>query len=370
MYAVVLLVTCVIDLVDAVAVDYVERFYGECCFAVAIVAAYAALESELSAKFFERIRAVKWTAESIEGHLNDIGLKDPLARSEARAMLLDHCSSRGESTAGSSVKTESVKKEPSVVGNEARVKALAENESVEVAEVKAKVAEAEQEGKNELIECFGFYAKAMRAVGSEGLALDKAMAGEDPDNVTLSGEGGSGLKVKTLGSKCVADAWKTVEDANNELAEMISRAQSDEKFFIVKRLNNIQNTCHRLTPAQKLPYLKKLFTKSYKGIPEADNKEVMLKVEREWKMSLETRGGQGSGSSDNQAKKEIADLKAEIANLKKSKAAPAGKEERGELKCYLCGGKGHHIRNCPDQCKVCSTATKHVLKTECKCEEK
>ena len=89
MYAVFLLLICVCDLVDAVAVDYVERFYGECCFAVAIVAAYAALDSELSAKFFDRIRTVRWTAESIEGHLNDIALKDPLARSEARAMLLD-----------------------------------------------------------------------------------------------------------------------------------------------------------------------------------------------------------------------------------------------------------------------------------------
>ena len=56
--------------------------------------AYAALSSVIDERFFDRIKAVCWTAESVEGHLNDIGLDDPLARSEARAMLLDHCSGR------------------------------------------------------------------------------------------------------------------------------------------------------------------------------------------------------------------------------------------------------------------------------------
>ena len=363
----ILVLTCMIDMVDAVATGYVERFYAGCIFLPAIVAAYAALESELDMRFFDRIKAVRWTAASVEGHLDDIKLTCPLAKSEARAVLADHCSSRGESAEAGTSKLTEVKKEPSLVGNDARKLAVAEGLSEEDAESLAKEAESVQNGKNAMIECAGFYAKAMRAVGSEGLALDKAMAGEDPDNVTLSGSDGVGLKVKTLGAKCVADTWKTVEEANSELAEMVSRAQQDDKTHIVKRLNDIMNACHRLIPAQRLPYLKKLFAKCYNGIPEADNAQVMLKVEREWKMSLDTKANTPSAAAGNpELKKENARLQAEVERLKK------GKGEAGPAKplvCFLCQSEGHHIRNCPSQCKVCSTDKKHIHKDECPCSK-
>ena len=64
MLAVVLFLVCVCELVSAVATDYVERFYGECIFAAAIVAAYAALSSVMEERFFDRIKAVSWNAES------------------------------------------------------------------------------------------------------------------------------------------------------------------------------------------------------------------------------------------------------------------------------------------------------------------
>ena len=357
---------CFTEMVCAVGTGYVERFYAGCIFLPAIVIAYAALEAELDERFFARIKAVKWTAAAVDGHLDDIKLKDALAKSEARAVLLDHCTSRGETSGSSDFQTSLVKMEPHVVGNDARKQALAEGLSEAEGEVMAKAAEVEQTGKNEVLECSGFYARAMRAVGSEGLALDKAMAGEDPDNVTLSGGDGVGLKVKTLGSKCVADTWKTVEDASSELAEMVSRAQLDEKIHIVKRLNDIQNTCHRLIPDQKLPYLKKLFTRSYRGIPEAENEQVMLKVEREWKMSLSAKSGGGSSSDSQSLKKENARLQAENARLQTKKDSTD--KDKGML-CYLCQEKGHHIRNCPEQCKVCSTDKKHVRKSECDCKE-
>ena len=357
------------EMVDAVAVGYVERFYGDCIYAAVIVAAYAALDEEVDDRFFTRIRAVRWTVTSINEHLNDIGLSSPMAKSEARGVLLDHCSSRGEITDGaSSSKLVEVKKEPSVAGCDARKMAVAAGFEDDEVETMVKDAEKLQLGKNELIECSGFYARAMRAVGSEGLALDKAQAGEDPDNVTISGEGGVGLKVKTLGSKCIADTWKTVAEANTELAEMVARAQQDDKMHIVKRLNDIQNTSHLLTPAQKLPYLKKLFAKSYRGIPVAQDDLVMMKVEREWRIALESKSTSIAVSADSgKLKQENARLLAENARLQKLKGATGG--QKSDMVCYLCQEKGHHIRDCPDQCKKCSTAKKHVLKSECECAD-
>ena len=151
-------------------------------------------------------------------------------------------------------------------------------------------------------------------------------------------------------------------------AEMITRAETDNKIYIVKRLNEIQNRCNKLTPSQKLPYLKLLFTKFYQGIPKADDELVLARVEREWKLALDSRS-QGKNtnnqkSQDDQA--EIQRLRAELKAEKARKAGAKGETSEGQT-CFLCKGSDHQIKNCPFACPTCSTDTKHKHKDRCGC---
>ena len=87
-------------------------------------------------------------------------------------------------------------------------------------------------------------------------------------------------------------------------------------------------------------------------------------------MALESKSQSSSGnsSSSSELQKEIAKLKIENARLSKEKT-PGKAGEKSGLECYLCKQKGHAIRNCPDQCRKCSTNTKHVLASECNCAD-
>ena len=91
-------------------------------------------------------------------------------------------------------------------------------------------------------------------------------------------------------------------------------------------------------------------------------------MEREWRIALETKNASPALPAEGgKLKQENARLQAENARLQKMKGPGGGL--KSDMVCYLCQEKGHHIRDCPDQCKKCSTAKKHILKTECECAE-
>ena len=117
------------------------------------------------------------------------------------------------------------------------------------------------------------------------------------------------------------------------------------------RYNEIQNRCNKLTPSQKLPYLKLLFTKFYQGIPKADDELVLARVDREWKLALDARSQKGTSFQSSQKTQgdqaEIQRLRAELKAEKARKAGASG-ETSGAQTCFLCiKGSDHQIKNCP-----------------------
>ena len=375
-----LLLGWAVDGVMAVATTYVDGFYGACFGSALIVACYAALTTECTASFFDAMKDDGWDTADIDEHLTLVKLEDPIARSSARKRLRNWVSSKNGGGSSSSKSLE-VKQEPSVAAHKAREDAKTKGMSEVEANEAAVSAGKSQDLMNEVIECTGGYAKAMRYCGHEGASLDKAVEGEDPETEIVKGLGDSGeFKIKALGSKCVSDDWKTMEDFYLGMAQMVSRAEADEKLYIVRRLNTISNHVHKLHAGIQLFYVKKLFKSFYKGIPQAVNQTLADTVELEWKNNLSKKSS-GSSSSDSDSKmiQALKDkskaLEARLEKAERSAAAAAAKTPAKDkvINCHCCKETGHIARDCPSACPVCSKvgengAWKHVKKANCDCD--
>ena len=367
-----------IDVVWAVKTDYVEQFYGGVFGAALIVAAYAALTTECTIELFEAMKTTDWDLEMVDEHLQSIELEDPIARSGARNRLKKWITKPGVSGASSSRSAVSVKQEPSVASNMARdvARKLGTMDDDEIEAVAAQAGK-NQDQMNEVIECTSGYAKAMRHCGHEGAALDKAVEGEDPETEIVKGVG-SEFKIKTIGTKCVSDDWRGMDDFYLAMAQMVTRAEGDDKPYIVRRLNAISNHVHKLCMGVQLPYVKKLFKQFYKGIPTAVNETLASTVELEWRNSLSKKQGSSSGDDSKLLERiKAAENRADKAE-KRAAAAEKGKSSGGgkEILCHCCHETGHIAKNCPSACKKCSKEDpvtgywkhKHVDKCECSSE--
>jgi hypothetical protein len=360
-----------IEGVAAAGTDYVEGFYRDCFGLAVIVACYAALSTEVNGSFFEQMRSARWDGEDVDKHLDLISLDDPLVRSGARGHLRAYIANRGakeKSTgAGVSSSKDHVKLEPSVASKIAREAALDAGLKPEEAEEKAAVAGELQLTVNADIECTSLYAKAMRSVGHEGNALDKAQQGEDTDGEWLEGSDGK-IKINRMGGACAADKWKSMGDVYVGMAQMVTRAQRDGKIHIVARLNAISNFVNVICNGQQLDYVKRLWKSFYKGIPPAENVALLASVELTWRNKLASQKPGRIVEMDSEDEDDSAAMKKEIAKLRKL-VKEKGLKGKGEpFLCILCGEEGHGVKRCPHACKTCSTATKHKHKDECGCD--
>ena len=362
----------------AVKTDYVEAFYGPIFAAALVVACYAALSVEADQTFFDAMKTDDWDLKDIDDHLDQIQLVEPLARAGARKKLRQHVAKNGGGGTGST-KIVSIKMEPSIASHSARQAAMDQNLDATEVEARALKAGKDQDMINEVIECTSGYAKAMRHCGHDGAALDKAVEGEDPETEIVKGVDGSGeFKIKSIGTKCVSDGWKSMDDFYLAMAQMVTRAEADDKMYIVRRLNAITNHVHKLCMGIQLIYVQKLFKSFYKGIPSAVNETLAQMVELEWKNNLFKKGG-GSTSADPDDSKLVQSQKDQIRSLKlraeKAEArAEAGKSGgTSKLNCHCCKKDGHIAKMCPEACSVCSKADpdtgfwKHKNKADCGC---
>ena len=353
--------------------DYVEGFYRDCFGLAVIVACYAACSTEVNGAFFEMMRSSRWDGDDVDQHLDLIELKDPMVRSGARGHLRAYIANRGaaaKSTGSGTTATAFIKIEPAVASKVAWDKAKTEGMTEEEADDKATVAGEYQFLLNAEIECTSLYAKAMRSVGHEGNALDKALQGEDTDGEWLEGSDGK-IKINRMGSACAADKWKSMEDVRVGMAQMVTRAQHDGKTHIVSRLNAITNYSHVICNGQQLDYVKRLWKAFYQGIPEAENKTLIASVELTWRNKLTTGSKKKVKveDDDDSSDEDAVSMKREIAQLKK---ALKNKSEKKSTKdapflCILCNEEGHGVKRCPHACKTCSTDTKHKHKDTCGC---
>ena len=372
---VMMIVWLCIEGVEAVTnTDYVEGFYRDCFGLAVIVACYAACSTEVNAAFFEMMRAARWDGDDVDQHLDLIDLNDPMVRSGARGHLRAYIANRGangkgKSTGSGASSSTDVKIEPAVASKIAWEKAKTEGMSETDADEKATVAGELQFIMNAEIECTSLYAKAMRSVGHEGNALDKALQGEDTDGEWLESSDGK-IKINRMGSACAADKWKSMEDVRLGMAQMVTRAQLDGKLHIVSRLNSITNYTHVICNGQQLDYVKRLWKAFYQGIPEAENKTLIASVELTWrnKLALSNNKKNRVTEDDDSTDDEAASLKKEVAQLKKAlknKSKSADKDT--PFLCILCNEEGHGVKRCPHACKKCSTDTKHKHKDTCGC---
>ena len=361
----------------AVKTDCVEAFYGPIFAVAGIVACYAALTIEADTSFFDLMRTTDWDLQVIEDHLDQIKLTEPLARAGARKRLRKHIAKNGGGGTSSSMKIVHVKIEPSIASHSARQEAM--DLKLDDTEVEARALKAgkDQDLINEVIECTSGYAKAMRHCGHDGAALDKAVEGEDPETEIVKGVDGSGeFKIKSMGTKCVADGWKSMDDFYLAMAQMVTRAEADDKMYIVRRLNAITNHVHKLCMGIQLTYVQKLFKSFYKGIPSAVNETLAQTVELEWKNSLFKKSGGASMGQDSEESKLVQSQKDQIRALKTrvEKTEARGPGAGKSIKCHCCKKDGHIAKNCPEACTSCSQADpdtgfwKHVNKETCGCD--
>lgn len=357
---------------EAANTDTVEYVFADLTMLAVIVAVYAKLSSDESCDedYFKTMVEEGWTRDDVNDHLNDIGM-DPAAKGQARARLVKMIAGGGAESASTSKSGGAgtkIKIEPSLAGENARMKATKSGASSGEIDAAGKLAERTQELLNSDIECTSIYARALRASGGEGIRIDRALQGEDAETEMVKSSDGHVL-IKTPTAVSVADKWKTWEDVSQGLSEMLQRALRDEKSHIVQRIRDIGDYCMLLSVPKRVPYVTRLFKTFYQGIPLPRNEHVLLKVtnelEAKWagrKIDL-TDDNETDDAENRKLKKEIAELKA-AATAKKA----TGAQER---KCYLCGSTEHKISDCPEACPKCSKPGANVRKgkKDCVCGE-
>ena len=356
-----------VDLVYAVETEYVEFVFAGISFTSAIVAVYAAtctLDIECDSKFFDDMRSEGWSKARVNDYLDDMGFTGTL-KTVSRNRLLVWITGGGDTDASSSAKKGEVKTEPDVAAERAR--SAARDASMSEADIinAGKDAMIAQMIVNERMECTSVYARALRAEGGEGVKIDRALMGEDTENMMVEEEDGS-VVMKRPTSASVADKWKTMEDAQEGIAEMQMRASEDGKEYIVQRLRKISDYLMLLSVPKRLPYVKRLFKSFYQGIPVAENDKVMRKVTNDWEAESMAGARKNTGSEDNA---QLKAMKIELAQLKQKLADKKPATETKERKCHLCRQPGHLIADCPSQCLKCSSPGQQVLKTKCECVE-
>ena len=134
---------------------------------------------------------------------------------------------------------------------------------------------------------------------------------------------------------------------------MLEVAETDQKFYILKRLREIHEFALKLPDAQRLPYLRRLWKESPGGVPEAREERIMAKIHVEWANSLSTGVVQPPAKGD-----QSCEMAALTKRLNKMEADAERRSSLKDRKCFCCDEIGHTAIDCPLACKVCSTPTR------------
>ena len=298
-------------------------------------------------------------------HLEDVGLKG-----NAKMMAFSVLSNRirgvkrgGSSKASGSSELKEVKETPSSLALEVAMSAMSVKGGVlsesERAAVKAEalLVQAEAEGEAEWDEIDGLYARTLRTHGV-GAKLRKAKMGEDPEGAYKTGEGVIKL---TASDTCIAKKWTSDAVYVTCYNAMVRQVTIDEKFFILKRLREIQEYAFRLPSAQRLPYLRRLWLDSETGIPQAMDANALEITQTEWAESL--AAGNGGKVTSGEQSSDLAELTKKLAESE----ARLSKMSASRPECFVCSETGHIGRNCKKKCDTCSTGDRIYLKYGPKC---
>jgi hypothetical protein len=323
---------------------------------------------ECDMSFFDMMVTGAWSDDGVMRHLDDVGVKG-----NAKMVAFNVLSNRirgvrrgGSSKAGGS--SDEVKEEPRESASSLAIGmafdkmslgsvSLADIEDIKIAAMEK---HAEAEGEAERAEIDGLYARTLRTHGV-GAKLRKAKMGEDPEGAYKTGEGVIKL---TASDACVAKKWTNEAVYLASYNAMVRQVTIDKKFFILKRLREMQEYAYRLPSAQRLPYLRRLWMDSETGIPASVDENALEITQTEWAESLTTGSKTANwATGDGDVSSEMAEMKKKLADTE----ARMAKMSASRPECFVCGETGHIGKMCRKKCDTCSTGDRIYLKYGPKC---